>query len=189
MPFELTQHQNELPAEISGFVGRRDELAKLSSLLRTARLVTVTGPGGVGKSRITLRAAKRFANRFDDGVYLAELAGLHDPELLPHTIATCLGLPEQDTRAPLDAVLEYLRERRVLLILDNGEHLLDASARFVNSLLRDSTTVTVLITSREPLAADGEYVYRIEPLPVPALDAPGAGPGDALELFAQRAAE
>jgi predicted ATPase/DNA-binding CsgD family transcriptional regulator len=189
MPFELTQRGNDLPAEISGFVGRRDELAKLSSLLRTARLVTVTGPGGVGKSRITLRAAKRLANRFDDGVYLAELAGLHDPELLPHTIATSLGLPEQDTRAPLDAVLDYLRERRVLLILDNGEHLLDASARFVNSLLRDSTTVTVLVTSREPLAADGEFVYRIEPLPVPALDAPGAGRGDAVELFAQRAAE
>jgi predicted ATPase/DNA-binding CsgD family transcriptional regulator len=189
MALELTQRRDELPAEISGFVGRRDELATLSSLLRTARLVTVTGPGGVGKSRVALRAAKRLAGRFDGGVYLAELAGLHDPELLPHTIATCLGLPEQDTRPPLEAVLDYLRGRRVLLIVDTCEHLLDACATFANVLLRTCTTVTMLATSRQPLDADGEHVCRISPLPVPALDTPGAGRGDAVELFAQRAAE
>ena len=81
--------------EVTGFVGRQRELAGLDGLLRTARLVTVTGPGGVGKTRVALRAAARACCRFADGVYLAELGGLHDPDLLPHTVATCLGLPEQ----------------------------------------------------------------------------------------------
>ena len=91
----------ELPAEVTGFVGRQRELAVLDGLLGTARLVTVTGPGGVGKTRVALRAAARGRGRFADGVCLAELGGLHDPDLLPHTVATCLGLPEQDDRSQL----------------------------------------------------------------------------------------
>ena len=94
-----------LPAEVTGFVGRRQEQTKLSALLRSARLVTVTGPGGVGKTRLSLRVAAKVADRYDDGVCLVELAGLRAPELLPHMLATSLGLPEQDTRPQLDAVL------------------------------------------------------------------------------------
>jgi predicted ATPase/DNA-binding CsgD family transcriptional regulator len=186
----LTQRRpGDLPVEITGFVGRRSELAKLSTLLRTARLVTVTGPGGVGKTRCALRAAARLGDRFADGVYLAELAGLRDPELLPHTIATTLGLPEQDTRPPLDAVLDYLRGRRVLLILDTCEHLVDACAKLTGTVLRGTEGVTVLSTSRQPLDVSGERILRIPPLPVPAFDAPETGRGDAVELFAQRAAD
>jgi non-specific serine/threonine protein kinase len=186
----LTQRRlGELPVEITGFVGRRSELAKLSTLLRTARLVTVTGPGGVGKTRCALRAAARLGDRFTDGVYLAELAGLRDPELLPHTIATTLGLPEQDTRPPIDAVLDYLRDRQVLVILDTCEHLVDASAKLASTILRGTEGVTVLVTSRQPLDVSGERICRIPPLPVPAFDASEAGRGDAVELFAQRAAD
>jgi non-specific serine/threonine protein kinase len=195
----LTQRRpGELPVEITGFVGRRAELAKLSTLLRTARLVTVTGPGGVGKTRCALRAAARLGDRFTDGIYLAELAGLRDPELLPYTIATALGLPEQDTRPPIEAVLDYLRGRQVLLILDTCEHLVDASAMLASTVLRGTEGVTVLVTSRQPLDVTGERICRIPPLPVPAFDPADparmrtgaeAGHGDAVELFAQRAAD
>ena len=100
MTFDLIRRRpGELPIEVTGFVGRQRELAVLGGLLRTARLVTVTGPGGVGKTRVALRAAARACGQFADGVCLAELGGLHDPDLLPHTVATCLGLPEQDSRA------------------------------------------------------------------------------------------
>jgi predicted ATPase len=122
-------------------------------------------------------------------VYLAELAGLSDPEFLPHTIATTLGLPEQDARPPLDAVLDYLHGRQVLLILDTCEHLLDTSARFASHLLRGTEQVTVLATSRQALDLSGESICRIPPLPVPETDTAEAGRGDAVELFALRAAD
>jgi predicted ATPase len=101
----MVRRPGELPTEVTGFVGRGAELAQLGGLLATARLVTVTGPGGVGKTRLSLRAAALAASRYgEDGVCLAELSGLRDPELLPHTVAACLGLPQSD--AQLDAVLE-----------------------------------------------------------------------------------
>jgi predicted ATPase/DNA-binding CsgD family transcriptional regulator len=185
----LTPHPGELPAEVTGFVGRHAELAELTALLQTARLVTVTGPGGVGKTRIALRAARQLTAAFDDGVYLAELASLHDPELLPHTIAACLGLPKQDVLPPLETVLDFLHGRRVLLILDTCEHLVDACAVFAGAVLRTTAEVTVLATSRQPLDADGEHTRAVPPLPVPEPDAPDAGCDDAVELFAQRAAK
>jgi predicted ATPase/DNA-binding CsgD family transcriptional regulator len=172
----MRQRPGELPTEVTSFVGRRVELGRLSGLLRTARLVTVTGPGGVGKTRVALRAATACAG--GDGAYLVELSGLSDPELLPHTIAMCLGLPEQDKRSQLDAVLGYLRERRLLLILDTCEHLLGACAMFADLAMKECPGVTVLTTSRQPLDVPGEYTCQIAPLP----DA------DAMTLFAQRAA-
>jgi predicted ATPase/DNA-binding CsgD family transcriptional regulator len=181
---------SQLPVEVTGFVGRERELASLGQLLGTARLVTVTGTGGVGKTRLALRAAAN-ASRADgvyaDGVYLAELSGLRDPELLPHTVATCLGLPEQDARSRLDAVLDYLRDRDMLLILDTCEHLVDACAMLADVLLRATTSVTVLATSRQPLDVPGEHTMSLEPLPVPDPDSAQAGHGDAVELFVQRA--
>jgi len=188
-PRPLTPGPGELPAEVSGFVGRHAELSALTALLRTARLVTVTGPGGVGKTRIALRAARLVSGQFSDGVYLAELASLHEPELLPHTIAASLGLPKQDVRPPLETVLDYLHGRQVLLILDTCEHLVDACAEFASAVLRATSTVTVLATSRQPLDTDGEHTRAIPPLPVPEPEAPNAGCDDAVELFAQRAAE
>jgi non-specific serine/threonine protein kinase len=186
-----------LPAEVTGFVGRRAELAQLTGLLQTARLVTVTGPGGVGKTRVAFRAAALAAGRYPDGVRLVELSGLRDAELLPRNVAAGLGLPQSDSQ--LDAVLDSLHERQLLLILDTCEHLLDACAMFADAVLRACPGVTVLATSRQPLDVPGEHSCPVPPLPVPdspksASRAPSSrGPaedesGDAVELFAQRAA-
>jgi predicted ATPase/DNA-binding CsgD family transcriptional regulator len=177
-----------LPVEVTGFVGRERELASLAGLLGGARLVTVTGPGGVGKTRVALRAAANATAGFTDGVYLAELSGLRDPELLPHTVAGCLGLAD----SALDAVLDYLRDRELLLILDTCEHLVDACAMLADVLLRATTSVTVLATSRQPLDVPGEHTMSLSPLPVPDPDSGSGleqiGRGDAVELFVQRAA-
>jgi predicted ATPase/DNA-binding CsgD family transcriptional regulator len=191
MTLALTRRLGQLPVEVTGFVGRERELSSLAALLGTARLVTVTGPGGVGKTRLALRAAAH-AKTYSDGIYLAELSGLRDPELLPHTVATCLGLPEQDARSRLDAMLDYLRDRELLLILDTCEHLVDACAMLADVLLRATISVTVLATSRQPLDVPGEHTMSLDPLPVPDPDADldfgQTGRGDAVELFVQRAA-
>ncbi len=179
-----------LPAEVTGFVGRENELAWLGTLLGSARLVTVVGPGGVGKTRVALRAAARAAGQHPDGIRLAELSGLRDPELLPNAVASCLGLQEQDDRPRLAAVLDHLRTRRLLLILDTCEHLVDACALLAESVLRQTAGVTLLTTSRQPLDVPGEHTFRLQPLPVPSPEeaaAAAAESGDAVELFAQRA--
>jgi len=181
------QRPGELPAEVTGFVGRHRELAELAGLLRAARLVTVTGPGGVGKTRVALRVAAQLAGEFADGACLVELSGLHDPELLPDTVASCLGLPGAEARSQLDGILDHVRDQRLLLILDTCEHLVDACAMLADVLLR-ATSVTVLATSRQPLAVPGEHTCVIPPLPVPDPRARDAGDGDAVELFAQCAA-
>src|SRR6201996_3959610 len=106
---QITRQRRPLPVETTGFVGREAELARLSTLLQQARLITVTGPGGVGKTRLALRAAAAAAPRFADGVCLVELSGRHEPGLLVHTVASALGLPERGHGAPLEAVLGYLR--------------------------------------------------------------------------------
>jgi predicted ATPase len=188
MPLGLTRHRpGDLPVEVTEFVGRRRELATLVGLLRTARLVTVIGPGGVGKTRIALRAAAQLAGEFADGACLVELSGLHDPELLPDTAATSLGLNGAESGSRLDAILDHLRDRRLLLILDTCEHLVDACAMFAEVLLR-ATQITVLATSRQPLTVPGEHTCVIPPLPVPDLRARTVGDGDAVELFARCAA-
>ena len=181
------QRPGALPLEVTGFVGRQRELAELTGLLRTARLVTVTGPGGVGKTRVALRAGRQVAGEFPDGTWLVELSWLRDPELLADTVATALGLPGTETHSQLDAILEHLRDQRLLLILDTCEHLIDACAMLADILLR-ATPVTVLATSRQPLDVPGEHTCAIPPLPVPAPRAANVGDGDAVELFAQCAA-
>ena len=178
----------QLPADVSGFVGRSGELARLTGLLGGARLVTVAGPGGVGKTRLALRAASDASQA--GGSCLVELSGLTDPELLPDTVALRLGLQRADA-SRLEAVIGELRGRRLLLILDTCEHLTDACARFAATVLRDTSDIKILATSRQPLHVPGEQVLRLGPLPVPgsAADAAGGtGAGDAVELFAQRAA-
>jgi len=184
----IRRRPGELPIEVTGFVGRQRELAVLDGLLRTARLVTVTGPGGVGKTRVALRAAACVGSQLADGVCLAELGGLHDPDLLPHTVATCLGLPELDARAEADAVVDYLRDRQLLLILDSCEHLIGACAALAEMVLRYAPRVTMLATSRQPMNVPGEHCCPIPPLPVPEPGVSKGSRGDAVELFAQRAA-
>lgn len=178
----------QLPADVSGLVGRADELGRLAGLLEAARLVTVAGPAGVGKTRLALRAAADAARA--SGCCLVELSALSDPELLPDAVALCLGLQRASTAGRLDAVLGELRGRKLLLILDTCEHMAGACARFVAAVLRETDGIKVLATSRQPLHVPGEKVLRLGPLPVPESDSAvaAAGAGDAVELFAQRAA-
>ncbi len=187
----------QLPADVSGFVGRSDELARLSGLLTASRLVTVTGPGGVGKTRLALRTA---AGAAWAGVScLVELSGLTDPLLLADTVALRLGVPRADTACGIESLLRDLRGRKLLLILDTCEHLAGACAALAAAVLRETNDVRVLATSRQPLHVTGEEVLRLGPLHVPAADAVPAGntgsadghrtaAGDAVDLFAQRAA-
>jgi non-specific serine/threonine protein kinase len=165
--------QGQLPVETTGFIGREAELARLGSLLDEARLITVTGPGGVGKSRLALRAAAAAAPGFADGVCLVELSALREPGLLVHTVASALGLPEQSHGSHADAVLAHLCDRHLLLILDTCEHLIDACAMFAEAVIARAPRVTMLATSREPLDVSGENTCPIAPLPVPGLYEPG----------------
>ena len=148
------------PVELTGFVGRKAELTGLTALLDTARLVTAVGPPGVGKTRVGLRAAALAAERYPDGVRFAELSELRDPALLAAAIAACLGLPERDGRSQPSAVLNYLRGRELLLILDTCEHLIDACAAFAEGVLREAPRVTLLATSRQPLDVPGSTSTR-----------------------------
>jgi predicted ATPase/DNA-binding CsgD family transcriptional regulator len=181
----VQRYPGELPREVTGFVGRGRELGALASLLGAVRLVTVTGTAGVGKTRVALRAATLAGEGFADGVCFAELGGLRDLDLVPHTVAACLGLPEQDARSGTDAVVGYLSERNVLLVLDTCEHVIGGCVPLVGALLREAPGVTVLAASRQPLDMPGEHVFPLPPLPVPE---PGEAGGDAVELFARRAA-
>ncbi|MEU6124811.1 LuxR C-terminal-related transcriptional regulator [Streptomyces sp. NPDC047123] len=179
MGFGFGQRRSgQLPAELTSFVGRVDELARVRAAFEYARLVTLVGPGGVGKSRTALRAAAGLGERFPDGIWLAELSALRDPELIPATLAAVLELPEQSGMEPLDAVVAHLRGRRLLIVLDTCEHLVDACAMLSDILLREAADVCVLATSRQPLDVPGEHCCPVAPL----TDA------DAVELFAQRAA-
>ena len=156
-------------------------------MLNRSRLVTVVGPGGVGKTRLALVAAAQAVRNYPDGAWIVELSGLGDPALLPNTVASVLGLPGQDARSALAAVLEYLREKRLLLILDTCEHMLDPCAELIQAVLGNAPAVAFLATSRQPLDTQGEQNFAIQPLPVPDSDAAELGRGDAVELFALRA--
>jgi non-specific serine/threonine protein kinase len=171
-----------LPAQQDAFVGRAVELGHVDVLLQDAPLLTLTGPGGVGKTRLALRVAQAAADRYPDGTFLAELSALRDPGLLAHTISRQLGLAEQAAGSQRELLLGHLRERCLLLILDTCEHLIDACADLAEAIEADAPLVTVLATSREPLAVAGETVYQVGPLPV------GEVAGDAVELFTRRAA-
>ncbi|AZP18689.1 LuxR family transcriptional regulator [Streptomyces aquilus] len=183
-----------LPAELTRFIGREAELAEIQDVVQRERLVTLMGAGGVGKTRLALRTARRMRERCPDGVYFVELSELRDPELLANAVAAVVELPEQSERAartPLEALIAYFGARRLLLVLDTCEHLVDACAVFAQSVLRHCPQARILATSRQPLDAPGERVLQVLPLPVidPDDDArPGAEPGDAMLLFAERAA-
>jgi predicted ATPase len=176
-----------LPPQATGFVGRQAEIAQVSVALMESRLVTIVGTGGVGKTRVAVRVAAQTTGRYPDGVHLVELSAVRDPLLLASTVAASLGLPAEDARPQLAAVLDYLRERALLLILDTCEHLTDACAALAAEVLREAPAVTMLATSRQPLDVRGASTFQLRPLPVPAVD-DEASDSDAVALFTQRAA-
>src|ERR1700722_6350818 len=176
-----------LPPPTTGFVGRQAEIAQGSVAMTESRLVASVGTGGVDKTRVAVRVAAQTTGRYPDGVRLVELSAVRDPELLASTVAASLGLPAEDARPQLAAVLDYLRERALLLILDTCEHLVDACAVLAVGVLREAPAVTVLATSRQPLGVRAESTVQLRPLPVPAVD-DEMSDSDAVALFAQRAA-
>jgi predicted ATPase/DNA-binding CsgD family transcriptional regulator len=182
---------NNLPAPLTSFVGREREIADVCRLLSGTRLLTLTGAGGCGKSRLAFEVAARVLEDFPDGVWVVELAALADSSLIPHTVASVLGLPEQPDRAPAGALADYLSSRRVLLILDNCEHLA-ACADLADTLLRAASGLRLLATSRAGLGVPGETLWRVPSLSVPVPEhaaSPGGLEGyEAVRLFIERAA-
>jgi len=189
-PLGVLGAANNLPVPLTSFIGRERELAEAQRLLASARLLTLTGPGGTGKTRLALQAAADALDQFPDGAWLVELAPLADPALVAGAAATTWDLREQPGRTPLDALLDYLRARHLLLILDNCEHLIEACADLAADLLRACPRLTILASSREPLGVPGETTYRVPSLAVP--DNECATPQrllqfDAARLFVERA--
>jgi len=185
--------RDNLPAALSSFIGRERELTRVGDLLGAHRLVTLTGSGGVGKTRLALAVAGRKRDVHPDGVRLVELAPLADPALVAGAVAQVLGLHEEVGRPLLTTLTDHLRDRRLLLVLDNGEHLLAACADLAAALLRACPHLHLLVTSREGLGVAGERRYRVPPLSTPDpkhLPPPDlAGSYEAVRLFVERARE
>ncbi len=178
-----------LPAELTSFVGRRRELGETRRLLASSRMLTLTGVGGVGKTRLALRMAAEVRRTFPDGVWFVELAALHDPQLVPHTVANTLEL-RQVSADPASDLTAYLESRRLLIVLDNCEHLTDACAMLASKLLAAAPGLRILATSRHVLGVEGEQILAVPPLSTPTAE---VGPGDAahyesVRLFLDRAA-
>ena len=180
-----------LPFELSRFVGREREKSEVAPLVVANRLVTLTGPGGAGKTRLAFEVAARLAPEFAEGVRVVELASLAEPALVMDAVAQSLGLLDRSGRIALDRLAAYLEERELLLILDNCEHLIDACARFAEVLLRRCCLdLRILATSREPLGIAGEVVWRVPPLATPppaTADLAQLSNYDAVHLFVERA--
>src|SRR3954447_11238361 len=186
-----TASVGNLPVELTSFVGRRQGLADLKRTLASARLLTLTGAGGVGKTRLALRAARESTRQYPDGVWFVELAPVQDPELVPQALFTALGLQDHSSNRAVATVCEYLADKRPLLILDNCEHVHDAAAILAGTLLRACPDVRILATSRQSLGVTGEVVIDVPTLTLP--DEGDASPeallrSDAIALFVERAA-
>jgi predicted ATPase/class 3 adenylate cyclase/DNA-binding CsgD family transcriptional regulator len=167
-----------LPVQLTSFVGRDEQLTQVRELLTQNRLVTLTGAGGAGKTRLAVQIAGQLCGEFSDGVWYVDLAPITDPELVPLTVARAFGLPDQPGRSTMDTLTRFIADRQMLVVLDNCEHLLDASAALVNALLGATAGLTFLATSREPIGVAGEVSWRVPSLSLA---------DEALELFTDRA--
>jgi predicted ATPase/DNA-binding CsgD family transcriptional regulator len=184
------RRRGNLPAEATSFVGRRRELALLKRKLSSARLVSLVGPGGVGKTRLAIRAAAEISRGFSGGAWLVELADVRDPALVGNAVMAAMDLRDQAAAAPSALLAAYLEDKRLLLVVDNCEHLLQPAAHLLGELMRVAPGLRVIATSREPLTAPGEHV-----MPVPPLELPAAHAGrldevrhnEAVMLFLERA--
>ena len=175
--FSLDVVLHNLPVALEPLVGRDRELAQLSNLLASHRLITLTGPGGTGKTRLSIAAATDALHRFPDGVWLCDLAVLTDPDLVTATVAKTLGVRDDGGDSVYEALAEHVGDKSLLVVMDNCEHVIDAAAKMIAGLLEHTRNASVLATSQEGLAVTGEHVYPIQPL----------APSDAISLFEQRA--
>lgn len=181
---------NNLPASLSPFVGRVDELAEVVGLLGTGRLVTLTGAGGSGKTRLALQAAAEVLDDRGEGVWLVELAPVSDPSEVPRAVADALELRVESDRSPIDTLISTLRDQPILIVLDNCEHVIESVADFAGRIAEGCPGVSLLATSREPLGVEGERVYRVRSLSLPPADTEDAAEfagSDAVQLFVTRA--
>jgi predicted ATPase/class 3 adenylate cyclase len=179
-PLHLSEHvaAQGLPPQLTSFVGRTTQISELKRILSEHRFVTLTGSGGAGKTRLAIEVAGRIGAEFPDGTKYVDLAPIIEPELVSVTTARLLGLPDQPGRSATEAVLRFIADQQMLLVLDNCEHLLDATAALVVELLGSCPEVTVLATSREPIGMTGEAIWRVSSLSVA---------DEAVELFTDRA--
>ncbi|HEX9348395.1 MAG TPA: winged helix-turn-helix domain-containing protein, partial [Gemmatimonadales bacterium] len=159
-----------LPEAVSELIGREAELGQITALVTEHRLVSLVGAGGIGKTRLALEVARHLLPRFPDGVFVAELGPLSSPELVPATVASALGITHVADSVSREGVARAVGTRKLLLVIDNCEHVIEAAAGMAEALLRASPGVSLVATSREPLRVSGEYVYRVPPLDVPAED-------------------
>jgi predicted ATPase/class 3 adenylate cyclase len=181
---------NNLPTQLTSFIGRDDQVREAKQLLARSRLLTLTGPGGTGKTRLSLEIAANVLDQFPDGVYFVPLSAIHDPELVPSAIAQALAISTTGQRRPIEALIDHLREKRTLLVLDNFEQVLDA-APIATQLLEGSAGLRVMVSSRAVLRVSGEQEFPVPPLALPDLKAlPGLAAlsqFEAVRLFIERA--
>jgi predicted ATPase/DNA-binding CsgD family transcriptional regulator len=184
---------HNFPIQVTSFIGREREIAEVTRLLATSHLLTLTGAGGCGKTRLALQVAAQAAGGYPDGVWLIELAALTDPGLIPHAVASAVGVREVPGSTVTGSLVEYARTRTLLLVLDNCEHVVSTAAQLVDALLRSCPGVHVLATSREPLGSPGETTWRVPSLGFPPHSAAGEVPleqltrYEAVGLFIERA--
>ena len=186
----IDSRPNNLPRQLTTFVGRQADIGEAKRVLSSVPLLTLTGPGGVGKTRLAIEIAGELIDEFEDGIWFVDLGPLKDPEFVVPAIASAVGVMHAPGQPILDTVTEHLRGRRVLLVLDNCEHLLEVTARSVDTLLRGCGLVRVVATSREGLAIPGEAVFPVPSLSLPDPDAISSGElssYEAVQLFVERA--
>ena len=186
----VAERIGNLPLQVSSFIGRARQLEQTAAALGEARLVTLTGPGGVGKTRLALQAAGQLSPRFGDGAWLCELAPIRDPAGVDDAVAAVFSVTARAGHTTREALVEFLRSKQLLLVLDNCEHLLDGAAALAAVLQRSCERLVILATSREGLGIDGERLLPVPPLQVPDADADLAAitQAEAVRLFAERAA-
>ena len=186
----LRSDRHNLPLQLTSFIGRERDIAAVKRLLTTTRLLTLTGVGGTGKTRLALQVAAALVDQSPDGVWLVELAALADPAFVPRAVAATFGLHDQADRSSVETLLDFLRSKAILLLLDNCEHLIGACAQLVDTLLRACPRVQILATSREGLGIAGEVTWSVPSLSLPdvdrVLDLATVSASEAVRLFVQR---
>jgi predicted ATPase/class 3 adenylate cyclase len=183
----LGSFPNNLPAALSTFIGRRKEVASIDRAIDAGRLVTLTGAGGAGKTRLALQVAAERVDRHPDGVWFVDLAGLAEERLVAQELVSVLPVPEQPGSPAVEVLTSHLRDQDLMIVLDNCEHLIESAAQVVDAMLRAGPKLRVIATSREPLNVPGEVIWRVPSLSIPDDAADADAPSEAIELFVERA--